>query len=204
MKRKIAFITMLAALLVSVSSSQESGADTTARKTTPTSGTTAVVDQQYKIGPEDVLTVSVWREPDLSGPAPVRPDGKITMALVGDIPASGMTAVELGSSIEEKLRKYLTDPRVTVVVSEVRSKRIYVIGEVARQGPMSLTPGMRVSQAISSAGGFSQFANTKKIFVLRNVSGTQNKFKFNYKDFIEGRNTEQDIQLTAGDTVVVP
>jgi len=192
-------------LLAGLSSAQEAApAANAGNQAAQASAAAPVANQEYKIGAEDLLTVSVWREPDMSGAVPVRPDGNVTIALLGDVPAAGMTAAQLSASIEEKLRKYLTDPRVTVVVTEVRSKRVYVIGEVARQGPMTLTAGMRVSQAISSAGGFTQFANTKKILVLRNESGSQHKYKFNYKEFVEGRNTAQDIQLIAGDTVVVP
>jgi len=192
-------------LLAGLSSAQEAApAANAGNQAAQASAAAPVATQEYKIGAEDLLTVSVWREPDMSGAVPVRPDGNVTIALLGDVPAAGMTAAQLSASIEEKLRKYLTDPRVTVVVTEVRSKRVYVIGEVARQGPMTLTAGMRVSQAISSAGGFTQFANTKKILVLRNESGSQHKYKFNYKEFVEGRNTAQDIPLIAGDTVVVP
>lgn len=204
MKREIVRLLIVTVLLAAVSSSQQVPAADATSQTAQAAVVKPVADQEYKIGAEDLLTVSVWREPDLSGAVPVRPDGNVTITLLGDVPAAGMTAAQLSASIEEKLRKYLTDPRVTVVVTEVRSKRVYVIGEVARQGPMTLTAGMRVSQAISSAGGFTQFANTKKILVLRNESGSQHKYKFNYKEFVEGRNTSQDIQLIAGDTVVVP
>lgn len=205
MNRHTVMLLAVTMLLAGLSSAQEAApAANAGNQAAQASAAAPVANQEYKIGAEDLLTVSVWREPDMSGAVPVRPDGNVTIALLGDVPAAGMTAAQLSASIEEKLRKYLTDPRVTVVVTEVRSKRVYVIGEVARQGPMTLTAGMRVSQAISSAGGFTQFANTKKILVLRNESGSQHKYKFNYKEFVEGRNTAQDIQLIAGDTVVVP
>lgn len=157
----------------------------------------------YVIGPEDVLDISVWKEPDLSRSLPVRLDGKISMPLLNDVQAAGLTATELSHSIADKLKKYLNAPRVTVMVSQMNSQRIYVLGEVTRPGAYPLLPDMTILQAISSAGGLTQFANSKKIFLLRNENQNLNKYPFNYKEVLDGRRPEQNLTLRAGDTVVV-
>ncbi|MFZ0320825.1 MAG: polysaccharide biosynthesis/export family protein [Candidatus Sulfotelmatobacter sp.] len=157
----------------------------------------------YIIGADDTLRISVWKEPDMSVILPVRPDGKISMPLLDDVQAAGMTPMQLGSSIREKLKKYIADPRVTVVVTAMNSQRIYVLGEVTHTGAMPLLPNMTVLQALSSAG-FTQFANLKAIYLLRVQDGKQTKFPFNYKDAIKGRGNQQNIVLKPGDTIVVP
>lgn len=157
----------------------------------------------YVIGAEDTLHIAVWKEPDLTATLPVRADGKISLPLLNDVQAAGLTPMQLADSITEKLKKYVTDPRVTVVVTAMNSQRIYVLGEVLRTGPMPLTPGMTLLQALSTAG-FSQFANMKKIYVLREENGKQQKMPFNYKEVIKGEHMEQNILLKPGDTIVVP
>ena len=157
----------------------------------------------YVIGADDVLHISVWKEPDLSEQLPVRPDGKISMPLLNDIPAAGLTPLALKDSITEKLKKYIADPRVTVVVTAMNSQRIFVTGEVAHSGPITLLPQMTVLQALAQAG-FTQFANLKAIYVLRTQNGRQQKIPFNYKDVVKGNHPEQNIVLKPGDTVVVP
>jgi len=157
----------------------------------------------YVIGADDVLRISVWKEPDLSETLPVRPDGKISMPLLNDIPAAGLTPLQLKDSITEKLKKYIADPRVTVVVSAMNSRRVFVTGEVLHSGPMVLLPHMTMLQALSQAG-FSQFANLKAIYLLRTENGRQVKLPFNYKEVVKGNHQEQNIQLKPGDTVVVP
>jgi polysaccharide export outer membrane protein len=160
------------------------------------------VPVDYIIGADDTLHISVWKEPDMSVSLPVRPDGKISMPLLDDVQAAGMTPMQLGISIHDKLKKYIADPRVTVVVTAMNSQRIYVLGEVVHSGPMSLLPGMTILQALSTAG-FTQFANLKAIYLLRTQAGKQTKMPFNYKDAIKGR-SEQNITLKPGDTLVVP
>ena len=157
----------------------------------------------YVIGPDDTLHVSVWKEPDLTATLPVRPDGKISLPLLNDVPAAGLTPMQLASSITEKLKKYIADPRVTVVVTAMNSRRIFVTGEVLHPGAMPLLPNMTVLQALSSAG-FTQFANIKGIYILRTESGRQVKLTFNYKEVVKGNHPEQNIMLKPGDTVVVP
>ncbi len=157
----------------------------------------------YVIGADDVLHISVWKEPDLSETLPVRPDGKISMPLLNDVAAAGLTPLQLKDSITEKLKKYIADPRVTVVVNAMNSRRIFVSGEVNHSGPMALLPHMTMLQALSQAG-FTQFANLKGIYLLRTENGKQEKLPFNYKEVIKGNHPEQNIVLKPGDTVVVP
>jgi polysaccharide biosynthesis/export protein len=170
----------------------------------PAEGTQdAATPSDYVIGADDVLKISVWKEPDLSETLPVRPDGKISMPLLNDIPAAGLTPLQLKDSITEKLKKYIADPRVTVVVSAMNSRRIFVTGEVLHSGPMVLLPHMTMLQALSQAG-FSQFANLKAIYLLRTENGRQVKLPFNYKEVVKGNHQEQNLQLKPGDTLVVP
>ena len=157
---------------------------------------------RYIIGPEDSLQVTVWREPTLSGAFPVRPDGMISLVLVGDLPAAGLTPMALSNDIAQRLKKYIQDPVVTVAVLGVNSQRIFLVGEVGKVGPIMLTPGMMPLEAIVSAGGLSQFANSKKIYILRTVTGKQEKIPFNYKLALKGENP--GTPLLPGDTIVVP
>ncbi len=157
----------------------------------------------YIIGPDDVLHVSVWKETDLTSTLPVRPDGKISMPLLDDVQAAGLTPMQLANSLTEKLKKYMSDPRVTVVVTQMNSQKIYITGEVTHTGAMALTPNMTVLQAVASAG-FTQFANTKGIYVLRTENGRQQKLPFNYKQVVKGEAMDQNVLLRPGDTIVVP
>lgn len=161
-------------------------------------------EAEYKIGPQDVLRIDVWKEPEISRTIPVRPDGKISLPLLNDVQASGLTAMELARALREGLSKYLTSPQVTVTVSEINSRRVYVTGEVNRAGSMPLLPNMTVLQALSGAGGFTQFAKLKGIYVLRNENGKQVKYPFDYKQVVKGNNSEQNIPLLPGDVIVVP
>lgn len=157
----------------------------------------------YVIGAQDTLHVSVWKEPDLTATLPVRPDGKISMPLLNDVQAAGLHPTQLADSITEKLKKYLADPRVTVIVTQMNSQRVFLLGEVTHTGAVPLLPNMTVLQALSSAG-FTQFANLKAIYVLRVENGKQSKLPFNYKQVIKGEHMEQNILLKPGDTIVVP
>jgi polysaccharide export outer membrane protein len=158
---------------------------------------------EYVIGPQDVLHVSVWKETDLTASLPVRPDGKISLPLLDDVQAAGLTPKQLAASITDRLRKYVADPRVTVVVTEINSKRIYMVGEVLHAGATPMLPNMTVLQALSSAG-LNQFANTKGIYVLRTENGKQQKMPVNYKRLVKGERIEQNYLLRPGDTIVVP
>src|SRR6266852_2705597 len=163
----------------------------------------AASSADYVIGADDTLHISVWKEPDLTATLPVRPEGKIDLPLLNDVPAAGLTPLQLGASITEKLKKYIADPRVTVVVTAMNSRRVFVTGEVVHTGAMPLLPNMTMLQALSAAG-FTQFANLKNIYLLRTENGRQVKLPFNYKDVVKGNHPEQNIALKPGDTVVVP
>jgi polysaccharide export outer membrane protein len=164
----------------------------------------AATDPHYKIGAQDVLDVSVWKEPDLSRLVPVRPDGKISLPLLNDVQAVGLTPTELAAQITAGLDKYMTNPQVTVIVNQINSQRVYILGEVGHAGAYGLLPGMTILQALSNAGGFTAFANLKNIYVLRPDNGKQQKLMFNYKEVISGKQSEQNIELRPGDTIVVP
>jgi polysaccharide biosynthesis/export protein len=174
-----------------------SGAGTTAPQA-------AANDAEYKIGAQDLLRIDVWKEEQLTRTVPVRPDGKVTLPLLNDVQAAGLTPIQLAGVISEGLKKYINNPQVTVTVTEINSRRIYVTGEVARAGAFPLLPNMTVLQALSSTGGFTQFARLKNIYVLRVEDGKQVKHPFNYKDVVKGKNPEQNILLEPGDVIVVP
>ena len=155
----------------------------------------------YIIGAEDVLSISVWREPNFTIPAEVvRPDGKITMPLIGEVQAAGLTPLQLTKSLTEKLTTYINRPEVTIGVAQVRSRKYYIDGLVNKPGPYPLATPTRVLEALSEAGGFQEWANTRKIKILR---GNQT-FRFNYKEAIKGKHPEQNIELENGDHIIVP
>jgi len=157
----------------------------------------------YVIGASDVLTITVWKEPTLSGSLLVRPDGMVSVPLLGDVQASGMTPLQLADQISTKLKKYIQDPNVSVVLTQINSKKIYLLGEVAKKGPMEMTPGMTLLEAISSAGGLTDYANTKKMYILRDDAGKHEKIPVHYKEALKG-NSELNLVLKSGDTIVVP
>ncbi len=164
----------------------------------------AADDPTYKIGADDILKIDVWREDQLTRTVPVRPDGRITLPLLNDMRASGLTPMELAGAIRDELKNFVNNPQVTVSVMEINSRRIYVTGEVAKSGAFGLLPHMTALQAISSTGGFTQFARPKNIYILRTEKGQQVKLPFNYKEAVRGRNPEQNIELQPGDVIVVP
>jgi polysaccharide biosynthesis/export protein len=158
----------------------------------------------YIIGPNDLLNIHVWKEPELTHDLSVTPDGKISFPLIGEIVAQGRTVTELKEIISEKLQDFVTAPEVTVIVKESRSRTVYIIGQVTKPGPYPLAPDMTVVQALSAAGGFAQWADNKNIVIIRREGGKETQIKFNYRDFIGGRNLAQNILLQPGDTIVVP
>ena len=184
------------------SNSQSTHADTLAKS--PADSAAVKTDADYVIGAQDVLDISVWKEPDLTRSVPVRPDGKISLPLLNDVQAAGLTPMQLSAQITSGLQKFITNPDVTVIVAQANSQRIYILGEVARTGAYSLIPGMTTLQALSNAGGPTAFARVHKIYILRQQNGKQIKLFFDYKEAINGKNTQQNILLMPGDTVVVP
>jgi polysaccharide export outer membrane protein len=161
-------------------------------------------DPNYVIGAQDVLDISVWKEPELTRTIPVRPDGRISMPLLNDVRAAGLTPNQLAAQITTSLKKFVSDPQVTVIVTQINSQRVYILGEVSRTGAYPLLPDMTVLQALSSAGGFTQFANRKKIYMFRVENGKQVKYPFDYKAVIDGKRPDENVVLRAGDTIVVP
>jgi len=192
-------LVLLAGLVDRAASDDRNGS-----KGTQTTTAGVQVGPDYVIGPADSLEISVWKENDLDAKVPVRPDGKISLPLLGDVTASGFTPTQLAADLSLRLKKYVDDPRVTVVVTAVNSRRIYIVGEVVHTGAYPLLGNMTVLQALSGAGGFSPFASLKNIYILRNQDGTQVKLPFNYKKVIKGENMQQNVQLRPGDTIVVP
>ena len=175
--------------------------------TVPAGGGQAAVQAQeeYVIGANDVLLINVWREPELSlNGVEVRLDGKISVPLVDDVQAAGLTPLQLKAVLTERLKEYVTAPQVTVVVSRVGSKNISIMGEVARDGMIPLQPKMRVTDAIAIAGGFTTFAGKRRIKVIRSAGATPTEFSFDYESFIDGADVAQNILLLPGDQIIVP
>ena len=162
------------------------------------------LDNEFRVGPGDQILITVWKEPEVSGSVVIRPDGKISMPLVNDVLVNGMTPMQVQSLLAEKLEPYIKSANVTVTVQTIRSKKVYVIGQVGRAGSYDITQPTTVLQLLTEAGGPQQFAKQKSIYVLRNEGGKQQKFKFNYKEVINGKKIEQNIIVQPGDTIVVP
>lgn len=159
----------------------------------------AVDPNKYVLGAEDVIFVRTWREPDFTLPVAVRPDGKITLPLINEVQAAGLTPQQLTDELKEKLGKYINNPDVTIFVTDVRSKKYYIDGEVNRTGAFPLVTPTKVLEALSNAGGFKDFANKKNIRILRG----DKTFRFNYNEVSKGRHLEQNIYLENGDHVIV-
>jgi len=159
----------------------------------------------FVIGNDDVLAINVWKEPDISRSIPVRSDGKISLPLVGEVQAAGRTPLKLEQDIAGKLRNYISEPEVTVMVQQINSEKFNILGQVVRPGSYPLTNSATVLDAIALAGGFRDFAKQKAIYVLRqNPGGGESRIPFNYKKVVKGQNTEQNIKLEPRDTIVVP
>ena len=166
--------------------------------------TPEVVPQGYIVGESDVIRVNVWKEPDVSQTVVVRTDGSISLPLINEVKVAGMTPMQIQVLVAEKLKSFLNSPQVTVTVMEIHSKRAFITGEVARPGGYSLNTETTVLQLIAQAGGFTVFAKRDGIVVLRLEDGKPVRLRFKYKEVVHGKNTEQNIALHPGDTVVVP
>ena len=188
MTRSIAGCWLVVALAVGAFAQNNASA---AAAPAPAPETKSVAGPEYVIGADDALHISVWKEPDLTATLPVRPDGKISMPLLNDVQAAGLTPMQLADALTVRLKKYVADPRV------------YLVGEVLHPGPIPMLPNMTVLQALASAG-FTQFANTKGIYVLRTENGRQQKMPVNYRQLIKGDSVDQNVMLKPGDTIVVP
>jgi len=178
---------------------------TRAPSATPAAEPADVDKNQYIIGPEDVIAINVWKENDMSRTLPVRPDGKFSLPLVGEIQARGLTPAQLQAQLEDKLKAYFAHPQVTVMVMEVKSQRFNIVGEVLRPGSYDLAKPMTVLDAIALAGGFQEFAKSNKTYVLRKSSeGSTTRIPFRYKDVVNGRDLASNVSLHPGDTIIVP
>jgi polysaccharide biosynthesis/export protein len=174
-------------------------ADATAEKPT------ATPDREYVIGPQDLLAINVWREPEISRSVPVRPDGKISLPLVGEMTVSGLTPHLLETHLAKELETYIRSPKVTVIVQEANSHKFYIIGEVEHPSAYPLATRMTVLNALAMAGGFRDFAKVQQIYLLRLMpDGSRKRLRFDYKAAVSGKTAYQDLELQAGDTLVVP
>src|SRR5687767_14308035 len=166
--------------------------------------TDPVVPPGYVIGADDVLSIVYWKDKDMSSDAQVRPDGRIALPLINEVQAAGLTPEQLREKLTEESKKYMEDANITVVVRQINSRKAFITGEVNKPGPYPLTSATTVLQLIAMAGGLREYADSKKIVIMRNENGRQTSLQFNYKDVIAGKNLKQNIELKPGDTVVVP
>ena len=181
---------------------QPAGQNPKAQPSTPTS---KQVDEGYLIGPSDVLVINVWKDTELTRTIPVRPDGKISLPLIGELPVAGMTAFSVQQVVTQKLKEYISDPQVTVIVQEVKSRTFSILGKVAKPGSYPLGKPTTVLEAIAIAGGFLDFAKQSKIYIIRPGSGgSAQTLPFDYKKVIKGQHSEENVELLNGDTIVVP
>jgi polysaccharide export outer membrane protein len=158
----------------------------------------------YVIGPDDVLSIVFWREKDMSLDVAVRPDGRISLPLLNDVQAAGLTPPELRERLMEESKRFIEDPNVTVIIRQINSRKVYVTGEVGRPGPYPLGGPTTVLQMIATAGGLHEYADDKNIIVMRNENGRMVAYPFNYRDVTKRRNLKQNLELKPGDTIVVP
>jgi len=194
----------LALVLIAAVSSPAAQAPAPSPTPAPAQAPASAAPADFVIGPEDVLGVIFWREADISGDVTVRPDGRITLPVIGEMQAAGLRADQLQEQILQAAAKYLTDPNVAVVVRTINSRKIFVTGRVTTPGTHLLKGPLNVMQAIALAGGVTEYADAKNITILRATKGRTERFRFNYKDVARGKSLEQNIQLLPGDTVVVP
>jgi polysaccharide export outer membrane protein len=157
----------------------------------------------YVIGAEDVLTVVFWRDKEFSAEVVVRPDGKISLPLLNDVHAAGFTPEQLGVAVEDAAKKFIVGADATVIVKEIRSRKVFVLGEVARPGTVRFASEMNVLQLLAEVGGFLEHANKGDVVIVRNENGRERRFKFNYNEVVKGKKIEQNIMLQPGDTVLV-
>lgn len=198
-----AIVAMLfGALLSTAPVSGQSPPQASPRSVPPSTGT--VVPSDYVIGPEDVIGVLFWRDQEMSGDVTVRPDGMVTLQLVGDLRAAGLQPEAFREQVEKAAGNYLTEPNVTVVVRQINSRKVFITGQIVTPGAYPLTAPRTVMQLIALAGGLREYAEANSITIMRTENGRQRTYKFRYKDVARGKALAQNIQLQPGDTVVVP
>ena len=208
--RLILIVTLAALPLIAVAQNSalpKEGAEAVKPEaTTPEAGVTKTpaVSSEYRVGEGDTLQISVWKEPDLSKTVVVRPDGLVSLPLIGELKVSGMTSAEIQDAVASKLKAFVLSPRVIVEITEIRSRRVFITGEILHPGLYPLAGPTTVLQLIAQAGGLTPFAKRKNIVILRQESGRLLKYAFNYSDVVHGRTPQENIALAPGDTVVVP
>lgn len=170
----------------------------------PAAEETKVPQDMYQLGPEDLVTVMVWKNEALSRTVAIRPDGWISLPLIGDVKAAGVSPMQLKGAIVDKLKDFVAEPNVTVIVDDIRSFKIYIIGEVARPGVYPLKSATTIVQALAMAGGFTQFASRGRIMVLRREADKEGGLRFNYNDIASGTDLSKNLLLKPGDTIIVP
>jgi polysaccharide biosynthesis/export protein len=209
LKETAAMLLVCAILASSLCAQEASGGGASQAKGNPAAAAANVPpakphDDSFVIGNDDVLAINVWKEPDISRSIPVRSDGKISLPLVGEVQAAGLTPLKLENDIAIKLKSYISEPEVTVMVQQVNSQKFNILGQVARPGSYVIANSPTVLDAIALAGGFRDFAKQKSIYILRQGSSDESRIRFNYKDVSQGKNMEQNIKLQPGDTIIVP
>jgi polysaccharide export outer membrane protein len=199
---------LMALVLVVASSAALPAQQSTANRSTSNATTAApagvVVPADYVIGAEDVLTIVFWREKEMTGDVTVRPDGRISLPLVNEVTAAGLTPEELRAKVTAEADKYIENPTVTVVVKEIKSRKVFITGQVVKPGPYDLGGPTTVVQLIAMAGGLHEYAKEKEISIVRTDNGRPVSVRFNYADFKKGKNLQQNIALRPGDTIIVP
>jgi polysaccharide biosynthesis/export protein len=205
--RQSAFILAVTVALCSLATAQQevakAGESIVGRDVKGSAPPKTVEQPEYIVGEGDVLHINVWKETEISQTVVVRPDGNISLPLVNEISVSGLSPRQIQQLLTEKLKSILTNPQITVSVAEVRSKMVYITGEVGKPGAYSVASPLNVLQLIARAGGLNEFANRKNIYILRGPD-KKNRLHFNYKEVVKGKNSQQNIILQPGDTVVVP
>jgi polysaccharide export outer membrane protein len=205
--RRIVALTTFAVLSVSVSAQTQPKPVIPEQTQQASAGNPApaatVVPPGYVIGADDLLSIRFWADTQLSADVVVRPDGKISVPLLNDVQAAGLTPEQLNATLEKAASKYIAEPDATVIVREVRSRKVYVLGQVARPNPVALNTDMNVLQVLTAVGGLLEYADKGDIVIVRTENGRERRFKFNYNDVVKGKNTQQNILLQPGDTVIV-
>jgi polysaccharide export outer membrane protein len=195
------FVCLCAVLLALLVAQSTSGQSSNTGQTQPAA--TSVLPKDYVIGIEDILNVVSWRDKELSAEVVVRPDGKISLPMLNDVPAAGMTPEQLAAAVQKAATKFVRDPGITVIVKEIHSRKVYVVGEVAKPGSVPLGSELNVLQAIAAAGGFTEAANKGAVVIVRSENGQEHRYKFNYNDVVRGKNVAQNIRLVPGDTILI-
>jgi polysaccharide export outer membrane protein len=194
---------MLLSILLAIAASAQTSSVTSSATSSATSADKPH-DDSFVIGNDDVLAINVWKEPDISRSIPVRSDGKISLPLVGEVQAAGLTPLKLEKDIADKLKNYISEPEVTVMVQQVNSQKFNILGQVTKPGSYVIANSPTVLDAIALAGGFRDFAKKKSIYVLRRSASGESRLPFNYKDVSQGKSMEQNVKLQPGDTIIVP